>query len=129
MPDREHPLDSLADELYEWMEGEVSYFTDTLRGPSQRAPFSAETSEQQKNDYYARQMFKTSPDGRVQYDQPNHEGRDRLLKTYGTRTYADIWEAVRPRGAQTPPAPPDPMDALTGAVPPMPEDDEPVEPD
>lgn len=125
MPDRPHPLDGVADDLFSWMEGEVDYYVGALQGNS-RAPFSAQTSEKDKADYYRRQMFMTAPDGTIQYDKPNAQGRDRLLKSYGTRTYSEIWEAVRPKQGLRPPQEPEP-DLLTEEMPDMPEDAEPLE--
>ena len=121
-PYREHPLDSVAEDLFAWMEGEVDYYVGALQGPDQRAPFSAQTSEREKADYYRRQMFQTADDGSILYDKPNGQGRDRLLKRYGTKTYAEIWEAVRPKQGMGAPLEPEP-DALEAAMPPMPEDE------
>lgn len=120
-----HPFDGIADDLFEWMNGEVEYHVEAMRG-GHRTPFSAATSEKDKLEYYRSQMYKVDPDGTVRYDQPNPEGRDMLLKTYGTQKYAEIMSIVTPKnGMRAIPAPeePDPQDY---AMPPMPEDTEPV---
>lgn len=121
MPEREHPLDGIADDLFDWMNQEVDYHVEAMRG-GYRSPFSAELSEKDKLDYFRRQMYKTQPDGTVLYDQPNPEGRDKLLKQVGVQSYAEIIEATRPKTGRRlePVVPPD----ILG--PPMPEDEESV---
>lgn len=78
------------------MDGEVAYHTSALQ-QGYRAPFTAAVSEQDKRDYYRRQMFQQAPDGSIDYTKPNLAGRDQLLKTYGTASYAQIWNAVKPK--------------------------------
>lgn len=96
MPESEHPYDSIADELGDWMNGEVDYYVEAMRG-GHRAPFSADVSEQDKLDYYRRQMYMTAPDGTVQYDKPNGAGRDKIIDRLGLTQYAQIMDAVRPK--------------------------------
>lgn len=122
MPETEHPFDGIADDLFDWMNGEVAYHVEALRG-GYRDPFSAPTSEKDKLDYYRRQMFQTAPDGTIQYDKPNPEGRDTLLKSYGTQTYAEIWDAVKPKRGMRPAI----EAALDPEIPAMPEDEIPEE--
>lgn len=117
-PQPEHPFDGIADDLFDWMQGEVDYHVAALRG-GYRAPFSAQVTEKDKLDYYRRQMFQTTPDGTIQYDKPNAQGRDQLLKTVGTQTYAEIWQTVKPKQGRNP------MLELTGeANPPDEEEDQ-----
>jgi len=127
MPEQEHPWDGISDDLFEWMQGEVEYQVEALRG-GHRAPFSAGVTEKEKQDYYRRQMYKAQPDGTILYDQPNPEGRDKLLKQYGTQTYAQIMESVRPKkGLRPTPNPEEELrQAVEASMPPMPEDTEPV---
>lgn len=121
MAERDHPYDGIADSLFEWMQGEVEYYVEALRG-GYRSPFTAPVSEKEKMDYYRRQMFQTDPDGTIHYDRPNAGGRDSLLKQFGPRTYASIWEAVRPKQGLRPPVEEQP-DMLEETMPPMPEDE------
>jgi hypothetical protein len=128
MPEQQHPFDGIADDLFDWMNGEVDYHVEAMRG-GYRDPFSAATSERDKLDYFRRQMYKTKPDGTVQFDQPNPEGRDKILKQYGTQTYAEIMETVKPKQGLRPPPEPEPTtDPMQMPMPTMPEDTEPVEP-
>lgn len=124
MAEKDHPWDGVADDLFAWMQGEVNYYVEALRG-GYRTPFSAPVSEKDKLDYYRRQMYQVAPDGTVQYDTPNAEGRDRILKQYGTATYAQIMDAVRPKPGLRPSSEPT-VDALEAGMPSMPEDEEPV---
>lgn len=121
MAETEHPYDSIAEELGDWMNGEVDYYVEAMRG-GHRAPFSADVSEQEKLDYFRRQMFMTAPDGTVQYDKPNGAGRDKIINNFGLTQYAQIMDTVRPkRGlrelsepeeAETVPEPPTPVEEM-----------------
>lgn len=124
MAEQEHPWDGISDDLFDWMQGEVSYYVEALRGGS-RSPFSAPVSEQEKLEYYRRQMFQTKPDGTVEYDKPNKAGRDTLLKQLGTTAYAQVYETVRPKQGIRPSPSPEP-DSLEAEMPVMPEDTESV---
>lgn len=111
MPQRENALDGIAEELFGWMDSEVSYYADALRGgPNGRSPFAGDASEAQKKDFYTRQMFTQAPDGTIQYDQPNAEGRAKLMQRVGPQGYAQIYEAVRPKAGRRPvPEEPEPF--------------------
>jgi hypothetical protein len=95
VPDRTHPWDLAAQDLTDWLENEPSYYVDALRA-GYRAPFSAKVSEQQKLDYYRRQIFMQNPDGTPDYSRPNTSGRDMLLKRVGIEGYTQIMGAVMP---------------------------------
>lgn len=102
MAESSHPLDSIADDLFSWQEEMVEWAVEDMKA-GHRAPFSAGVSEREKLDYYSRQMFQASPDGTVNYDQPNPGGRDRLMKALGPTGYVQVWDAVRPKiGLQSP---------------------------
>jgi hypothetical protein len=90
-------MDGVAEELLGWLQTESTYYADAMRGRSQRSPFAADASESDKLDYYRRQMYKTNPDGSVQYHLPNYEGRQNLMTRLGVRGYAQVYEAVRPK--------------------------------
>lgn len=103
MAGQQNALDGIAEELFGWMDSEVSYYVDALKGgPNGRAPFAAETSEAEKKAFYTRQMFQAGPDGSIQYDQPNAEGRAKLMQRVGPQSYAEIFEAVRPKQGRRP---------------------------
>jgi hypothetical protein len=89
---------------FDWMQGEVSYYVEALRG-GYRTPFSAPVTETDKLDYWRRQMFMSKPDGTIEYDKPNAEGRDKLLKGHGIQTYAEVYDAVKPKKGLRPPMP------------------------
>jgi hypothetical protein len=128
MPAKEHPYDAIASDLFDWMQGEVDYHVQAMQG-GYRAPFSAETSEADKLEYYRRQVYKTKPNGDIEYESPNPEGRDKILKQYGTQAYAEIMNAVKPKQGIRPAPEMEPQaDPLAAAMPPMPEDEVPVEP-
>lgn len=120
---RDHPFDGIADELFDWMNEEVQYHVEAIRG-GYRSPFSAPVSEKDKKDFWSRQMFQSKPDGTILYDQPNQQGRDQVLKQYGVQAYADILKSVRPSKGFRPPLEP----TAEPDMPEMPEDVEPVEP-
>lgn len=101
MPEQQHPWDGLAEQLYDWMDEQSTWAADAIRG-GYRAPFGADASERDKLDYYRRQMFVPKPDGTVDYQQPNAEGRKKLLQQLGTSGYAQVYEAVRPQVGKRP---------------------------
>jgi hypothetical protein len=106
----------------------VDYHVQAIKG-GYRAPFSAETSEAERLEYFRRQMYKTNPDGTFAFDQINPEGRDKVLKDYGTQKYAEIMSEVKPKQGIRPAPEMEPeADPLAAAIPQMPEDVEPVEP-
>jgi hypothetical protein len=126
MSDKIHPFDAIASDLFDWMQGEVDYHVQAIQG-GYRAPFSAETSEADKLEYYRRQVYKTKPNGDIEYESPNPEGRDKILKQYGTQAYAEIMNAVKPKQGIRPPIEPEPAsDPLAMEMPQMPEEVEPV---
>jgi len=89
-------MDEVADEILHWLEEEPDYYIEALRGGHQ-TPFSAEVSEPQKLEYYRRQVFMQNPDGSVDFDKPNGEGRDMLIKRVGIKGYTDIMSQVMPK--------------------------------
>jgi hypothetical protein len=93
MPQSQHPLDGIADDLYTWMNGEVDYYVTALKG-GHRSPFSAPTSEKEKQQYFARRLFTEKPDGTIDFGTPNAQGRDMLLRSYGPKGLADAYEGV-----------------------------------
>jgi hypothetical protein len=92
----QHPLDDVADELLDWLQTESAYYVEALKG-GHRAPFAAPVNEQQKTDYYTRQVFNTNKDGSINYDSPNVQGRDELLKRMGVQGYTEVIRAVMPK--------------------------------
>ena len=85
----QHPFDGIADDLFNWMNEEVEYHVEAMRG-GHRSPFSAEVNSKQQQDFFERRWFQPKPDGTVDYEQSNPQGRDWILKTYGTKAYADV---------------------------------------
>lgn len=105
----EHPYDGVADELLGWLQTESKYYADAMRGGSgTRAPFSAQTSEAEKLDYYRRQMYMTGPDGTIHYDQPNQQGRANLMQRLGVDGYTQVYHATKPQAGQRQPVAPQP---------------------
>ncbi len=96
MPNSPHPYDGIAQDLFDWLTGEVDYYVEALKG-GHRAPFAADTSEQQKREYYLRQMFNQNNDGTPNYASPNSQGRDTLLNRLGTAGYAQVAKSVMPK--------------------------------
>lgn len=123
---RQHPLDDIADALFSWMNDEVGYYVDAFKG-GYRAPGSAPVTEEQKRDYYRRQMFTANPDGSIDFSKPNGPGRDTLMKSLGVQGYANVFNEVKPKGGLRPPVEPnaDPL-APQPEMPPMPEEITPV---
>jgi hypothetical protein len=93
MAESRHPWDDAADSIIEWLENESEYYVEALKG-GHAAPFSAPVNEAQKLDYYRRQVFATNPDGSVNPDQPNTEGREMLIKRLGIPGYTQVMAAV-----------------------------------
>src|SRR5678809_1794954 len=96
MPVSTHPWDLVAEDLKNWLETEPEYYIEQLKG-GYRSPFSAGVSEQEKLDYYRRQVFMQHPDGTPDYTKPNHAGRDMLLKRVGSNGYTQSNGAVMPK--------------------------------
>jgi hypothetical protein len=120
----------VADDLFAWMNDEVEYHVDAMRGGS-RSPFSAEVSSRDQQNFFERRWFTENPDGSVDYTKSNSQGRDWVLKTYGVKAYADVATEMkrleRKRGRRpVPEADPfqDAMRALT-----EPESEEPEQPE
>jgi len=119
----EHPYDGIVADLSAWMDEEVEATVDAMRG-GYRNPFTADVTEQQKHAYYTRQVFTANPDGSIDYDKPNTQGRDTLLKTLGTQQYAQVLSTVMPKKGRRPlwESAEDEL-AVPEGQPPMPEDD------
>ena len=96
MAEDEHPWEQVAADLTSWLDTEASWYADAMRG-GHRSPFAAKTTESDKLDYYRRKMFQESPDGQIQYDKPNTEGRSQLMTQLGVPGYTQVWNAVRPK--------------------------------
>lgn len=107
MPDI-HPWDDAAAVIVQWLTDEPLWYAEALRA-GHATPFAASVSEDQKLDYYRRQVFAQNPDGSVNLDQPNQAGRDMLIKRLGIKGYTQVMAAVLPR--QRPPGvdEPEPM--------------------
>lgn len=91
------------------MDSEVSYYVDALKGgPTGRAPFAANATQAELRDIYTRQMFTQAPDGTIQYDKPNAEGRAKLIQRIGPQKYAEVFDEVRPKAGRRPVLEPDP---------------------
>ncbi len=112
---KEHPFDGVADEISTWIEEESKWYADALRGPGYRSPFAAPVTEEQKTDYYRRQMFQEMPDGTIDYTKPNTQGREQLLQRLGVRGYADVVAATKPPNGLRPPVQPN----IPESAPPM----------
>jgi hypothetical protein len=97
----EHPYDGIAADLMDWMEGEVDYYVEALRG-GHRSPFSAGVTRSEQKQFFVEKVYQVLPDGTVQYDKPNAQGRDSLIKRYGTQKYAEILEIVKPKAGLRP---------------------------
>lgn len=92
-----NPLDRLADELAEWADQVSTQIADSLLGGF-AAPGAAQLSEQQKLEYYTRQLF--LPDGR-----PNLEGRVQEMERLGPEGFAEVYaEVIRHHPEWAPPA-------------------------
>ena len=98
MPLERNPLDKLADELASWADVVSSQIADSLMGGF-AAPGAARLSEQQKMDYYTRQLFE--PDG-----SPNMAGRTQEMDRLGPEMFAEVFAEVskaHPEWVQQPP--------------------------
>ena len=109
----QHPLDGVADELLDWMTGEVEYYVDAIKG-GHRAPFAAPVKEAEKVEFYQRQVYNTNPDGSINYDSPNTQGRDTLLKRLGIPGYTKVLQEVMPPASGQPAPATDVGDPLAG---------------
>ena len=79
---REHPLDGVADELAQWLESESKWYAGAIKG-DYAAPFAAKASESEKLEYYRRQFYTQEPDGTINYEKPNLQGRQALIQRIG----------------------------------------------
>lgn len=119
MPGRENAMDGVAEELLGWLQTESSWYANAMRGRSGRSPFAADASEAEKLDYYRRQMFASTPDGQIQYDTPNVQGRENLMARLGVSGYAQVYNEVRPKqGRRSMPEPEPVQDAGAPVEPP-----------
>ena len=100
MAGSENVMEGVADELLGWLQTESTYYADAMRGRSQRSPFGAEASESEKLEYYQRQMYQMNPDGSIQYDKPNTQGRQDILARLGVSGYAEVYNAVKPKAGR-----------------------------
>lgn len=81
-----HWWDEVSYEVLQDVEDDVAWLRDEMLAGT-RAPFSANTSEEQKLAYYRSQFFK--PDGT-----PNEVGRKEVLARVGVRGFADVLAAL-----------------------------------
>lgn len=95
MAGNESMMESVAGELLGWLQSESKWYADAIRNGG-RAPFSAPASEAEKLEYYRRQMFEVAPDGTIQYDKPNKQGRSEVLARLGVDGYTRVYDAVKP---------------------------------
>lgn len=93
---RQHPWDEAAQEVVQWLNDEPAYYAEALRG-GHAAPFSASTTEDQKLDYYRRQVFHQNLDGTPDFTKPNEPGRRMLIDRLGINGYTQVMAAVMPR--------------------------------
>jgi len=93
---REHPYDEAASEIVRWLDEAPSYYAEAMKG-GHDAPFSAKTTEQQKLEYFKRQVFQTQLDGSPDYSKPNTQGRQMLIDRLGINGYTQVMAAVMPR--------------------------------
>ena len=98
----ENMMDGVAEELLGWLQTESTWYANAIRGRSQKSPFAASASETEKLEYYKRQMFTMAPDGSIQYDKPNYQGRQGMMTQLGVKGYAQVYEAVRPKTGRRP---------------------------
>jgi hypothetical protein len=94
---RQGSLESIADELAEWVEGMSASIAGSLLDDQGRPPFGAPVTGAERLRYYDRQFF--LPDGR-----PNLEGRQREAQRLGEAAYQQTLARVglaRQRGALT----------------------------
>jgi hypothetical protein len=86
MPQPVNMLDRIADDLSTWIDDIAEQLADAMMGGS-AAPFAAQLTEQQKLDYYTRQLF--NPDGT-----PNMQGRAVQMQRLGPQEFAMVFKAV-----------------------------------
>jgi len=91
-----HPWDLAALDIQHWLTNEPAYYVDALKG-GYKTPFAADVNEQQKLDYYRRQVFMQNPDGSPDYSRPNESGRQMLIKRIGIDGYTQVMGAVMPK--------------------------------
>lgn len=94
MPNQ-HPWDSISKELADWLTEDSKWLASAIRG-EYASPFAAQTSEQEKLAYYRRQFYTQEPDGTINYEKPNLEGRQALIQRVGVDAYAEIAKAIGP---------------------------------
>lgn len=101
-------LDNVASQLAIWLDTEATRIAAAM-APQGVAPFAAQTSEQEKLEYYKAQLF--NPDGT-----PNLQGRNQQMERLGPQGFTQVYKAVikaypqlripsPPPGAETPPGP------------------------
>lgn len=100
LPPRPRPgsLESIGDELAEWIEGMSASIAGSLLDEQGRPPFGAPVTGRERLQYYDRQFFLS--DGR-----PNLEGRQREAQRLGEASYQQTLARValaRQRGALAP---------------------------
>jgi hypothetical protein len=106
---RQTLLDEVANDLALWIDDTATAVAVAFT-PQGVAPFSAQLTEKEKVEYYARQLF--NPDG-----SPNADGRSAQLRRLGPEGFAQVYKAVvsvrpelRPRGpVQSAPPPGGPL--------------------
>jgi hypothetical protein len=84
-PRRTTMLDDVASDLAFWIDDTANKVA--LAFAPGRAPFSAPITEQQKLEYYTRQLF--NPDG-----SPNQAGRGQQIARLGAESFAQVYKAV-----------------------------------
>lgn len=95
---REGSLESIGDEIAEWIEGMSASIAGSLLDDQGRPPFGARVTGAERLRYYERQFF--LPDGR-----PNLEGRQREAQRLGEAAYQQTLARVgiaRQRGTLAP---------------------------
>jgi hypothetical protein len=113
-PHRTTMLDEVATDLAYWIDDTANKVA--LAFAPGRAPFSAELTEQQKLEFYKRQLFE--PDG-----SPNQAGRARQIDRLGAENFSRVYKAVVQAYPELKPAevgPPTEVPAEWPQPPPMP---------
>ena len=93
-------LDEVANDLAYWVDDTASKVA--LAFAPGRAPFSADLTEQQKLEYYKRQLF--NADG-----SPNTAGRSREIARLGAEGFGAVLKAVVAANPELAPPPTEPM--------------------
>jgi len=96
-----NPLDRLADELAEWADQVSTQVADSLLGGF-AAPGAAQLSEQQKLEYYTRQLFDPAT------GQPNLQGRVQEMERLGPEGFAQVYAEVISHHPEWAPPPEEP---------------------